>query len=371
MSKEMFIPEKDVAGKSALEVLAEMPSVTGNELTELLDVFQDSLEAVVQDPNKQMEMYAGLQEINPSFSPKQYAEDSKANSLANIVAAYYAPLIHGFSGMVLKNIEDGWLPDTIFAPPRDTIPIANSLSCLSQIKGVPVKVLQPSITRKTAGVYNNQNGEFTGQDPLFSQMVKDVGGDISEVVEIEFGIYSTTSLSTAKIMAENGLKQFVPLKFYGLGPNLSWVHALLANGQEWIAEKAEAEGLVSGQEIASLMVLIDSFEEFGMQNMHQTVGELSLDNNGQVVPVIEPVNNEVLEIARATNLAVIETAALYADIQSEQVVALLNWMPKMKLMAQQGFPTMLTKPIPPMNNYDDHFQQIKDSGLFSHPELLL
>ncbi len=372
MTKEQsFLLENNVAGKSALEVLAEMPPVTGGELTELLDVFQVSLEATVQSEEKLVEMYQGLREINPGFTPDQYSSDKKANVLANVVAGFYAPLIHGFSLMVLKNIESGQLPDIVFAPPRDTIPMVSSLSALSQMTGVEIEIVQPPITRKTAGVFNNQNGEFTAQDPLFAEMVEQVADGVEGIVELEFGIYSTTSLSTAVILAQNGVKQFIPLKFYGLGPNLSWVHALLTNGREWVADKAEAGGLVNGQQIAELMVLIDSFEEFGMQNMHKTISRLAMDNKGQVVPVIESVDSKTLEIAQATNLAVMMTAADYVDITSEKVQLLLAKVPDMLAMANDGFPTMLTKAIPPMNNYDEHFDNIKESGVFSYPELII
>ena len=370
---EKYIPGagENLPVKSALDILGQMPPVEGNELTLLLDTFQGSLGSVVEDPQKLQGLYDSLQEINPSFSVETYSENPKADVLANVVAGYYAPLIHGFSSMVLKNIQAGILPNTVVAPPRDAIPIAMSIRAMSQLKGMEVSVLEPPITRKVAGVFNNQNGLTEGQDLLFGQMVEQTFHQVGGVTEVEFGIYSTTSLVTALELSRNGVDQYVPLKFYGLGPNLSWVHALLSDGQEWVADEAELNGQVNSAEIAHLMVLIDSLEEFGMQNMHQSVTSLSINDQDLVVPIIELVDQGTLEIAMATNQAVTRTTEKYMDIEPEKVVGLLKAVPTLVELANQGFPVILASAIPPMDNYDDHFQQIKDSGIFTYPSLLI
>lgn len=382
MSKEYYPVDLQVRNKfepnhskSALQALAEMSPVVGSGLDLLLAQFHRSVEVVSNDGEAFTQMCAVLHEVNPHFSPEAYSSLSEANVMANVVAGVYAPLIHGFSKTILKNIQLGKLPEVIVAPPRDTVPLAISLEAMAEQAGAGLTILKPPITRKTAGIPDNQSDEVPREDPLFSSMVYQVFGGCSDgsgVTELETGIYSTTSLKVASMLKESGIGEYVALKFYGLGPNLSYVHALLSGGAEWVAEKTEWAGLVDADEVAQLMVLLDSLEEFGMQNIYQSVSQLRLNGSGRVEPVIEPVGARVLEIAKATNLAVGQTAAQYSALDSEELgLQLLSVVPQLIKLSQEGYPFMLTAPIPPMDNKEEHFARIRDTQVFSYPRLVL
>lgn len=358
----------------ALEVLTQMKQVEGTELDKLLSTFHNSVERAAYDGRESGKVYSVLKKVNPEYSPEKYSALPEANMLANIVAAYYAPLIHGFTGMLLNNITQGTLSEVILVPPRDTIAIAVSLEEMSKIKKLPIKLLNPPINRNITGVANNQKDQFFGQDPLFEKLMTTelLPYTNSGLTEAEFGIYSTTSLVVAKWLHSHQVdSRLAPVKFYGLGPNISWVHALLSNGQEWVAEKAEIAGLVNPYEIAGLMVLIDTLEELGMQNMYESVEHLEQNNAGRVVPIIKPVSSTSQEIARATNLAVAHTAKIYHDAPVGLAKELLGAVPQMVELAKAGYPTMLTAPIPPMSAPEAHFQDIRASGLFNYPMLVL
>ena len=194
----------------------------------------------------------------------------------------------------------------------------------------------------------------------------------SGVSEIEPGIYSTTSLEVAMELKALGLPKYVSVKLYGLGPNLSFVHALLSGGEEWLAEKAESSGLVDPAQIAGLMVLLDSLEEFGMQNQYQSVAKLGLDETGEIYPVINQVDVKTFEIFKATNLAIKKTAFLYLNSDWEIFLSLIKIVPELvKLSKDKNLPLTLIKPIPPMDNKEAHFNKIRLSGLLDYPQLKL
>jgi hypothetical protein len=368
-------PEKVVYSNSALHVLAEMPSVDGSELDKLLAKFHQSVEVVSGNGEAFEQMCVALHEINPHFSPETYSSLPEANVLANVVAGLYAPLIHGFSKTVLENIHAGRIPEVLVAPPRDSVPLAVSLETMAEITGVGLTILKPPITRKTAGIPNNQSDEIAKEDPLFGLMINQTFNSHSisgGITELETGIYSTTSLKVAHMLKELGIGEYVALKFYGLGPNLSYVHALLSGGNEWVAEKAESAGLVDAIQIAQLMVLLDSMEEFGMQNIYQTITKLKLNGSGKVEPVINTVDEKTLEIARATNQAIAHTSGKYLGVETGELsLGLLGSIPTLVTLSQQGYPFTLTAPIPPMDNKEAHFANIRAAQVFSYPKLIL
>lgn len=139
----------------ALEILAAIPT-DGTEEERLVSEFANTLRDVVANPEKQTLLFAKLLEINPNYQPKLYSQDAKANILANVVAAIYAPLIHAFTGSVLKNIQAGVLSPVVIAPPRDGIPFANSIKAQAALKGMAIKVIDLQVTRKVAGISNQQ-----------------------------------------------------------------------------------------------------------------------------------------------------------------------------------------------------------------------
>jgi hypothetical protein len=359
---------------TALDVLLNMKQVEGTELDALLACFHNSVGQAAGNVQTFNKLQSVLHEVNREYFPATYSSLPEANVLANVVAAYYAPLIHGFSTMILDNVSSGTLPPVVLVPPRDTIPIAVSLKNMSRIKRVPITLLDPPINRNTSGVVNNQKDHFVGRDPLFDQLLQEevVPHTKSGLVEAEFGIYSTTSLVVAKWLHTHQVETaLAPVKFYGLGPNTSWVHALLSDGEEWVAEQEETAGLVDPYTIAGLMVLIDTLEELGMQNMYESVERLQHNAKGRVVPVVAPVSAVAQEIARATNAAVAHTAKQYRDVPVSFTKDLLLTVPQMVALAQEGYPTMLTGPIPPMNAPEAHFKDIRTSGLFNYPKLSL
>ena len=54
-----------------------------------------------------------------------------------------------------------------------------------------------------------------------------------------------------------------------------------------------------------------------------------------------------------------------------KIVKLLKAVPDLVGLAKQGFPVMLSSAIPPMDNHNEHFQKIRDSGIFDYPNLIV
>ena len=168
----------------------------------LVNNFHDSVTRVSESPETFKMMIKCISDINRRFKPILLDTDNmKAIVLANVVGGIYAPLIHAFSGAVLRNIKSGVLASTVIAPPRDAIPLANSLKELSCVYGQRVDIYAPPVNRNTAGISNNQKELFLGRSPHFELLMDQVSTDLgqtSSVVEMETGIYGTTS----KVMAE-------------------------------------------------------------------------------------------------------------------------------------------------------------------------
>jgi len=285
--------------------------------------------------------------------------------LANVVAGIYAPLIHAFSNTILKNIESGILPPIILAPPRDAIPLANSLRAMADIKGQKIQIIEIPVNRNTAGIFNNQKMNKVEKSPyldlLFDQTISSMNSTNS-VVEIETGIYGTTSLVMAQAFKSKNFEHYHPLKFYGLGPNLSFVHAVLSDGNEWIAENVEN---------TNLMVLLDTMEELGMEKFYKSVEHLKLDSDGIVKPVLVPVSPQEFEIASITNQVIIHTAAKYSELNNCEVKNMLNNIGTLTAFSKNGFPLTLSDAIPSMDSKEEHFNNIKNSKLFDYPLLKL
>lgn len=366
------LKEADVTNPpfSALEILAQYP-VMGNEESLLTSQFACSVEALVSDEHKQYQLYEALQTLNPNYEYKTYSLDAKANILANVVAAIYAPLIHAFSEAVLKNIQQRKLSPVIVAPPRDAFPLANSLAALAQLKGMNIKILQPAITRVIAGIKNLQgeSPKTPTPDPLLQEYILQEFGEYLQFgfTEVEPGIYSTTSMAIAQYINELG-SSYTALKMYGLGPNLSFVHALLSDGKGWIAETIESE--VGPQLIADLMTLLDSIEEFGMEKLRGKVTGLTR-KSGKITPMYDHNPEHALHIAQTTNVAIVDTAAQYANgVGAETARYLLLNFNQIVQLAKLGFPVCLTAAIPPgpASDKDKHFERIRTNNLLNFPQ---
>lgn len=359
-------------GQSVKEVKASQEFA----IDKLVAQFDESVDSVIESPEKQVKMFDLLKEYNSEFIPLKFKTWSqKAKILGNVVAGIYAPLIHGFSGTVLKNIENGTLPPVILTPPRDAIPISVSIQTLAKLKGIEVEILMPHINRNTAGIANNQKTGVAKESPLLALHVRQLATGLSNgkmgMVELEPGIYGTTSLVMAERFKQEGLGKYVPIKFYGLGPNLSYVHAVLSGGKEWLAENAEESEQVDVGLISEMMVILDTMEELGMQGFYQSVEELELDNNGTVVPAIVASSQEEQEIAKVTNRAIEFTAAEYQNVPDTQIAAMLQKIPWLVEKSQKGFPFTLSEPIPSMDSKEEHFTKIRDSELFDYLPLTL
>ena len=344
-------------------------------IDKLLAQFHVSLESITSEPGKYEEMLEALKSYNPAFTPVQLeTKFPKVEVLANVVAGIYAPMIHGFATTIVKNVSEGKLPNVVIAPPRDAIPLAVAIEAQAKIQGCELQILMPHINRNVAGIANNQKGYFVGRshclDLLLDQTILNMNG-ATGAIEVETGIYGTTSLIMAEAFKARKLKKYSPIKFYGLGPNLSYVHAILSDGKEWIAEVAEAQGSVKTSQINKLMVLLDTMEELGMEKFYKSVEDLQVDEDGIVRPVIVPVSDEEHEIASVTNKIVAQTAIIYAKITSKEVKLMLDKVPNLVEYAQKGYPFTLTESIPPMDSKEEHFKAIRESKLFDYPDLLL
>ena len=344
-------------------------------IEKLLPQFHASIDLVVKESGKHAEMIEVLKAHNPDFTPIQVeTKHPKAEVLANVVAGIYAPMIHGFATTIVRNIKEGKLSNVVIAPPRDAIPLAVAIEAQAEIQGCELQVMMPHVNRNTAGIANNQKGYFIGRSPhldlLLDQAIFNMNGSTG-AIEVETGIYGTTSLIMAEAFKARKLKRYSPIKFYGLGPNISYVHAVLSDGKEWIAEVAEAQGLVEVSEINGLMVLLDTIEELGMEKFYQGVERLQVNENGLVEPIIVPVSDEEREIASVTNKVIAETAFIYRNITPGEVKLMLGRVPCLVEYAQQGFPLTLTEPIPSMDSKEEHFSAVRKSKLFDYPDLLL
>ncbi len=266
----------------------------------------------------------------------------------------------------------GVLPPEVVAPPRDAIPLVSSLLAQAEIRGIDLHIFEPPVNRNTAGIANNQKSGDAKVSPflslMFDQTVSAMNGTPS-IVEVETGIYGTTSMIMASAFKSRGVESYYPLKFYGLGPNLSFVHAILSNGQEWLAENAEAFGLVSKSQVAGLMVLLDTMEELGMEKFYQSVENLMIDKDGLVKPVKMTVSDEELEVAIATNQVIKDTASLYEKMPLETLVQMLGDVPKLVECSVAGYPFTLTKAIPSMDSREEHFKSVRSLKLFDYPKL--
>ncbi len=356
---------------------AQIELVTNQEfaIDKLLAQFHASVDLVSKDPDKYAQMIIQLQEFNPTFVPVQVTtEFPRAKVLANVVAGIYAPMIHGFATTVVKNIKEGTLPKVVIAPPRDAIPLAVSLQAQADIQDCELTMLMPHVNRNIAGIANNQKGNFSGRSPyldlLLDQTILNMNG-ATDAIEIETGIYGTTSLIMADAFKARKLKRYSPIKFYGLGPNLSYVHAVLSNGEEWVAEAAELQSLVNTSQVNGLMVLLDTMEELGMEKFYKSVENLQIDEDGIVRPVLIPVSEEEYEIASVTNKILAETAVKYTLITPYDVKLMLDKVPWLVECSHKSFPFTLTEPIPSMDSKEVHFKAVKDSKLFDYPNLQL
>jgi hypothetical protein len=152
---------------------------------------------------------------------------------------------------------------------------------------------------------------------------------------------------------------------------LSYVHALLSAGKEWIAERVNLEDSDFRNIVGSGMVILDTMEELGMEKHYRSVEKLERDSTGLVVPKIVPAIAEDQEIARVTNLTLLKTAGKYRGIGTGEVLQLLKGIPQLVEQSQSGMPFTLTNAIPSMDSKEEHFENIRKSKLFDYPALIL
>ncbi|KXK26060.1 MAG: hypothetical protein TR69_WS6001001354 [candidate division WS6 bacterium OLB20] len=351
-------------------IMIETSTETFVPLAKLLKEFASDVEAAADNPQP---TYDAIQKINPLFVPDTYSDDNQANLLANVVAGIYAPVIHGFTAHVLDNIAAGILPDEVLLPPRDTIPMVYSLYRQSQLRGIPVTIHTPAVNRITAGIANNQADYNPVQDPLFDELLVQHFGQLEKpLLELETGIYGTTTLALAEGLHRNGIRQpVIPYKLYGLGPNLSFIHGALSSGAVFKADCAQ-DHLNSA--VLKRMVFVDSIEEYGMQNRYYSVPALYRSPDGSVQPVIEEQNGLAAEIAAATNSAVALTADLYQDGMAIRTAAhILISFQHAVTAARAGMPLCLRAAVPPMDNKAEHYAKLEhaiSAGLILQPDLI-
>ncbi|MDQ6985624.1 MAG: hypothetical protein Q9M91_02350 [Candidatus Dojkabacteria bacterium] len=150
----------------------------------------------------------------------------------------------------------------------------------------------------------------------------------------------------------------LPLKMYGLGPTLSFFRALFDSGN-WDAT-ANGENGFDPTLNSWWMIILDSIEEYGMSNLHKTVETLEINDQGEIVPVYEPVESKTLEVATATNWAVmIHAEKAMKNIINKSPINLakkiLANVPMLVNAAKNGLPVIFEAPVESMSNRDQHF----------------
>lgn len=346
----------------------------GYAIDYLLAKFGASVESTAASAKSKTELVEALREYNPWYDPvKINGKDAKATVMEQVVAGVYAPLIHGFANALVENIKLGNLPNVVICPPRDAIPLLVSLKQTAKLAGLQIKFLTPDVNRNTAGIENNQKAGETREDELFPELLTQVAGKVGQggVVEVETGIYGTTSMVMATALKQLGVSKYVSVKFYGLGPNLSYVHAVLSGGKCWLAEKSEELAWVDSGQVEKLMVLVDTLEEFGMQNGYRSVEKLRKSKSGAVVGEIAFNGDETRQLAYATNMAVYNTTKLYYGVGQGEIRGLLERVPWLVEKSKTGLPLTLEAAIPSMDSKEEHFARIRRAGVFDYPELVL
>lgn len=328
----------------------------------LLELFGESVKNTAYDKTKIEETICIIQSVNPDFSwSEEYSEDAEINLIANIVEGIYAPLITAYAYTIVQNVKEGVLPPNLYIPPRDGYPLIGAIRVIAQSLDVNVNIIPIPVSRAMAGIENNQEDEEAVKDPLLPEyLAQELGcidGDL--IVEVETGIYGTLTLKLSEVFEKANIeKQIIPLKMYGLGPTLSFFRAMFDSGN-WYAD--------SGSESFDpnmnkwWMIILDSIEEYGMSNLHQTVKTLQKGPDGKVLPVYLPVEERTLDIAKATNWAVILHAQKSVESKENPLevarMILLN-VPKLTAAAKGGIPVIFEAAIKSMSNRDKHFRNL-------------
>jgi hypothetical protein len=367
------------------------------KIDDLLAAFHGDIAQLAEQKTRYQELMLKLHQLNPCFEPisaidhfgalpeaivAELDEEQKERLLVlvNIYTAIYVPLIHAFSYFVLTNIQAGKLPNNLLIPPRDPIPIYFAMHAQAGTLGMVLNTITPAMNRKIAGIANNQSDYSPQVDPLFHDYVKQelaALGSPDEIVEIEPGVYSTTSLRIAQYMNDNGHKiAYIPVKIYGRGPNISFIHWLLTDEQTAIAELAEANPVV--MELADkCMVILDTLEEFGAQNAYHSPASLE-GTKPDIKPVTVANDPFAQALASLTNASIIHSADSYLAIADAPdglfslAKNLLLAVDDLMAMAADGFPVVFTEPIPPMDDREPHYQNLRaaqESGIINYKKL--
>jgi len=327
-------------------------------LDTLLNQFNNSVETSAVNPT---EVYVALKKLNPYFNYQTYSPDKKADLLANIVAAIYAPLINAFISTILDKIELEEIPNIIFVPPRDAIPLFLSIIEQAKNRNIYIEILDPSLNRKILGINNNQSDEDAVEDPLVNKYIFQTFAQHNgmSILEIETGIYGTTTLALANKFKELGLDiKILPIKMYGLGPNLSFFHYLLSGSWNAMQTNLNCVDIIN-----AAMILLDSLEEFGMQNYYASPSQLA-DNGQFVYPIFNFNSPEVIRMAKAANSAIVATAKLYTgETGNEVALNILKNIDRLVVHALEGLPLCFVDAIPSMDDKEGHYIRFKKAIL--------
>jgi hypothetical protein len=362
-----------------------------SKLDEILQKFDADIAEVSDSSELTKTMLAKIQRFNPYFVPiqtleefvsvpaqdpnlwhmlSQLDEQEKQILLAkvNIYKGIYSPLIHAFTAFVLKLMQENKIPNSFVIPPRDPIPIYFAMLAQANINHQILNIVTPAMNRHIAGIPNNQIDEITITDKYFADYVRQELAKLGHpncIVEIEPGIYSTTSLMIAEYMNNNGhLVRYMPLKLYGKGPNFSFIHGLLTGGKQYVAETAEQDPAVADLADAC-MVILDTIEEFGAQNATKSPQRL-LEKNGVIYPDYELNDAFAQCLASLTNAVIIMDAERYKhldDIGQLKVIAqnLIFNVHELIDLAHEGIPLVFNEPIPSMDDKEAHYAALREA----------
>lgn len=332
------------------------------KLEPILQQFHEDIKNCATSPEKISEICKLIKEFDPSFEwNNDYSPDAEICLMANIVSGIYAPLIVSFCYTILKNVESGNLPKNLYIPPRDGYPLIAAMRVLSQNLGIEVNIIDLPVSRALAGIDNNQADGQAMQDPLLIEYLQQhIGECEGDIVEVETGIYGTLTLMMSLLFEEGEIDtSIIPIKMFGLGPTLSYFKSIFDNGN-WNAEH-------NGDKFDAdfnkwWMLLIDTLEEFGMSNLHKTVTQLERNESGEIVPVYDKAAQRDIDIAVATNRAVILAADKFSNNPEQLAAATRKILENVHILlnaANQGLPVLFRRAIESMGNKDEHFDNLR------------
>jgi hypothetical protein len=295
--------------------------------------FSARVGACVNNPKRQEQLVEYIQRLNSAYSP--IGEIGKMDSrqvLLNLVAGIYGPMICAFADAISKNVRKRLPPNLIFLP-RDAYPI---LSAFLEI------CKDPSFCRPLVLHFNRE--ETLQKDPLLKEYLTQMIGEMKRednglrITEVDTGVFGTVSKLLAKALKDVApdIESYVPVKFFGLGHGVSFVHAV-----------HNRYGSKDSNRIGGFKQVCDTMEGIGLGKLHSKVKKFKMSSNGKVIPTIEDFSDGgVGEFAKDSN-RVISELARNPENSRIGVQMILRFE---ELLNEKNLPLAYCAPLPPSNN---------------------